>query len=103
MNKSVGIDKVLKVLSFNLIVNINTLNPNKYFDRVNRFSTSLNKDIVMRIEWWDNISYLIVESNEMKIPFDNLEISGTWPNGYKNNIQFSYNGSVCCIIPLEKY
>ena len=55
-----------------------------------------------KIEWWINICYLTTECGTY-IPFDSIEISGTWPNHFKNNLQLQYHGNKCAIIPLEKY
>ena len=54
------------------------------------------------IEWWSNISYLLLP-NDMVIPFSSVEVSGTWPNEYKNNLQFYHNGEICAILPIEHY
>ncbi|GAA0348210.1 hypothetical protein GCM10008931_44370 [Oceanobacillus oncorhynchi subsp. oncorhynchi] len=58
-----------------------------------------------------NKSYIIVWYwNESKLYFQNglfcfdkVEVSGTWPNDYKNNLQFYLNGRVVGVIPLEEY
>ena len=34
---------------------------------------------------------------------DNFEFSGTWPNYFKNNLQFYYGKDVVCILPVEEY
>jgi hypothetical protein len=73
--------------------------PNSYFSRDIRISCINNVEI--SIEWWVNQSY--VDILGCKIPFKHIEISGTWPNRYKTNMQF-YNGteSPCLIIPIER-
>ena len=55
-----------------------------------------------KVEWWVNICYLTTECG-VYIPFHSVEISGTWPNHAKNNLQFQYNKDKCAIIPIEKY
>lgn len=55
-----------------------------------------------KITWYCNISYLS-DREGLTIPFDQLSITGTWPNQYKNNLQLYYKGNVCCILPLEEY
>lgn len=55
-----------------------------------------------RIEWWKNVSYLNT-ANDLQIPFEYVEVSGTWPNGYKTNLQFYRDGEVVAILPLEEY
>lgn len=58
--------------------------------------------IVYRIEWWKNISYLQTQE-DLQIPFEYVEVSGTWPNGYKTNLQFYTKGEAVAILPIEKY
>ena len=69
------------------------------FDRTIKFSVR-GKDY--EIEWYKNISYLYI--GEVKIPFYNVSVSGTWPNRFKNNLQFVYaGGETICIMPIEEY
>jgi hypothetical protein len=56
---------------------------------------------VYAIEWWANMSYLSVD--ELIIPFESVELSGSWPNHFKVNLQFEYNGQCCAILPVEEY
>jgi hypothetical protein len=53
------------------------------------------------IECWANMGYLLC--GELKIPFHTFEFNGTWPNNFKNNLQFHYFGKVCAILPVEEY
>ena len=55
-----------------------------------------------KVTWWVNICYLTTECGTY-IPFHSLEISGTWPNHFKSNLQLEYNKQKCAIIPIEKY
>lgn len=55
-----------------------------------------------KITWWVNICYLTTECG-LYMPFHSIEISGTWPNHYKNNLQFTYHKDKCAIIPIEEY
>jgi len=55
-----------------------------------------------RIEWWINVSYLKTQCN-CTIPFNDLEISGSWPNASKKNMYFKYYGEACCILPVEAW
>ena len=69
------------------------------FSRTIAFDIRNNK---YKIVWFCNYSTLII-NNEIEVIFDKIEISGTWPNGYKNNLQLEYKNNVICIIPLEEY
>ena len=71
------------------------------FNRKIPFSLDLTK-ARYHILWYANIAYLYAEG-DMQIPFDDLKITGSWPNGYKTSLQFYYNGQVCCILPIEEY
>jgi hypothetical protein len=55
-----------------------------------------------KISWWSNVAYLYV-GDSFQLPFDDLEVSGTWPNNFKTNLQFEYNKNKCAIIGLEGY
>ena len=59
------------------------------------------RNAVYVIEWWVNVSYL--KCGEMIIPFTMIDWSGTWPHHFKNNLQFTYLGNICAIIPVEEY
>ena len=59
------------------------------------------RGMAYKIEWWSNVGYLFKE--RLQIPFDHVELSGTWPNSFKENLQFHYNGRVCAILPVEPY
>ena len=61
--------------------------------------TTITGDI--DFEWWSNIAYANVSG--VKIVFDEITVSGTWPNSYKTNINLKRNGSVCAVIPTEVY
>ena len=69
------------------------------FDRDIKF---IVRKIEYRIQWWINLCYLFI--GEVQIPFHYIEISGTWPNLFKTNIQFSgLDGNKVAIIPAEEY
>ena len=53
------------------------------------------------IECWANMGYLLV--GELSIPFHSFKFTNTWPNKYKNNLQFRYFKNVCAILPVEEY
>lgn len=55
-----------------------------------------------KITWWVNICYLTTECG-LYMPFNSVEISGTWPNHFKNNLQFTYHKDKCAIVPIEEY
>ena len=70
-------------------------------NRTFKFTVKLtDKEYIL--DWWCNICYLTTECG-VYIPFDFIEIEGTWPNKYKNNIQLEYCGNQCAIIPVEEY
>jgi hypothetical protein len=55
-----------------------------------------------KIIWYTNGAYIY--HNEIIIPFQAVEVSGTWPNKAKANLQFDNSyGEKCCIIPIEYY
>jgi len=76
------------------------------FDREHEFSV---RGVRYKIEWWTNICYLYID--EVIIPFGFMELSGTWPNRFKTNIQFMDRAprgvfdlpEKVCIIPLEEW
>lgn len=78
-------------------------------DGFNRAFEFTVRGVKYKIIWWCNTSYLHI--GEAFLPFGWLEISGTWPNGFKNNIQFAdrvKEGQFDCpntvaVIPLEEY
>ncbi|MGL6201133.1 MAG: hypothetical protein ACRC3H_19610 [Lachnospiraceae bacterium] len=53
------------------------------------------------VEWWPNMCLL--KCGELTVLFDEFRYSGTWPNRFKTNIHFYYNGKICAIIPIEPY
>lgn len=58
------------------------------------------------IRWFINTCYLKIA--EAEICFDQLAVSGTWPNNFKTNLQFYRDRygdepSVVAIIPIEEY
>lgn len=76
---------------------------NLAFDEVRKFEFKVSlTTCYYKIEWWCNICYLTTACGAY-IPFHNVEISGTWPNHHKTNLQFEYNGNKCVIVPVEKY
>ena len=71
------------------------------FDRDIRF-TVIRNEKSYKISWWSNIAYLYI-GDSFQLPFDGLEVSGTWPNNFKTNLQLEYCGNKCAIIGLEEY
>ncbi len=68
--------------------------------KLDRYREFTVRGVEYRIQWWVNICYLYI--GEVKIPFYKVEVSGTWPNNFKLNLQFSYMRAVCVILPLEE-
>ena len=86
----------------NIIVNqVAKENNDGDFNRIRFFTIKKSPVLLYKIEWWKNICYL--SACNLKIPFDSVKQSGTWPNRYKLNLQFSYNNKTCCILPIESY
>ena len=55
------------------------------------------------IEWWTNQSYLYI-CGVGPILFKRVELSSTWPNHAKNNLQFYQDSKTpCCIIEVDWY
>lgn len=100
MVSSLTKEKLEKVLESNdCIKAIGWVKKDKYgFSRTYQFEV---RGVVYEIEWWKNISYL--HCGEMIVLFDEMNISGTWPHHFKNDIRFYYKGDVCCILPIEEY
>lgn len=69
-----------------------------HFERRRGFSVG---DDYYMIEWYCNVSYLTC--GKLLMVFDTVRQSNTWPNHSKMNLQFSYDGKTCGIIPIEAY
>lgn len=54
------------------------------------------------ILWFKNMMTLNCPSG-IKVMFDEIEHSGTWPNEFKRNLQFKVKGNVVAVLGLEKY
>jgi hypothetical protein len=75
------------------------IDPDGYgFSRIVRFEIH---DVEYEITLFANECYLWCGG--LQIPFYCCEVSSTWPNGFKRNLQFYYDGEVCAVIPLEEY
>lgn len=69
---------------------------------LNRERSFVIENSVYTIEWWRNVCYL--HTNGLKMVFDNVVQSGTWPNSYKTNLQFQdVCGGTMAIIGIEKH
>ena len=55
-----------------------------------------------KIEWYWNQSYLYFENDAMLL-FQRVEVSSTWPNHYKANLEFTQRTRTAAIIPLVPY
>ena len=93
------IEELDKVLTHHAIYLDPVVEKDGEFNRHRVFS-ALGEEYL--IQWWVNIAYLFI--GNVQIVFDSVRVQGTWPNGFKNNLQF-YNaaGNVVCIIPIEEY
>lgn len=95
--KQEEVEKILK--SSEYIVFNGWINPDRYgFSRTASFTV---RGVNYEIEWYWNCSYL--KCGEMNILFDWFNICGTWPNLFKNNLQFYGEGKTRAIIPIEEY
>lgn len=95
------IEDLDKVLSSNKnIENVQVvkLDHETIFERVRLFTIRGQN---YKIEWWTNGCYLWC--GELSVYFSEVEISGTWPNRFKNNLQFYYDGETVAVIPIEEY
>ena len=54
------------------------------------------------INWYTNLMTLKCIGG-LSVMFDKVEHSSTWPNEYKRNLQFYYNGNCVAVIGLELY
>lgn len=91
------LDKVLSHHSIEL--KEHSINPAE-FDRTRHFK-ALGVDY--KIKWHVNQCSLFTEN--LQVPFNCVEISGTWPNAAMTNLQFYTDGnrSPCAIIAIENY
>ncbi|WP_393965778.1 hypothetical protein [Exiguobacterium sp. S22-S28] len=80
------------------------INENKYgFSRECEFHV---RGMRYAIRWFTNICYLII--GEAEVLFEELKVTGTWPNSFKTNLNFyqdRYDGEpgIVAIIPIEEY
>ena len=68
------------------------------FSRVYTFTV---RGVKYTVECWSNLCYL--NCGELAVVFDHFEFSGTWPNSFKKNLQFYFNGKTVAILPVEEY
>ena len=55
----------------------------------------------LTIEWWKNILY--IKYGKSIIPCDKIEVSSTWPNSSKLNIQASFEKNTIFILPILEW
>ena len=68
------------------------------YNRVIKF-TAFN--VEYKIVWWTNVSYLYI--GNVQIVFNNIDVSGSWPNKFKLNINFTTPAGTVCILPIKEY
>lgn len=94
-------DEILRALSHSKnIKNIERFaRGDELFQRKVKFQIE-DQDYV--IEWFPNGSYIYI--GNAQVAFEKLRFYGTWPNRYKNNLQF-YNeyDRIVCVIGVDKY
>lgn len=96
-----SMDDILRVLAISENVkNVTMIDVDEYgFSRRVRFEI---EGQIYVIERWANTCYL--EVGNAKINFDKVRFEGTWPNCYKNNLQFyDDRNEVFCVIGVDKY
>ena len=54
------------------------------------------------IEWFSNLMTLTTPCG-LEVKFTSVEYSGTWPNGFKMNLQFIYGKECVAILGVERY
>ncbi len=99
---NIKFDSLIDLLKSNKnIVDVeNQQEGNGNFNRNIRFKVKGNQYM---IEWWKNTCYLHIDTRAF-IVFSDVEISGTWPNRAKLNLQFiDLAGEKICILPIEDY
>lgn len=80
--------------------NVAWINVGEYgFSRTLQFTVRGREYIVY---WSWNESTLEI-NGEVEVRFNSVKKSGTWPNEFKTNLQFSLNGVITAIIPVEAY
>lgn len=75
-----------------------------HFDN-NGYSRTISfevNDSVFEIDWSWNESKLYFDHGSF-LRFNKCQVEGTWPNGYKTNLQFYLNKEVVAVIPIESY
>ena len=98
--KEFTIEDLDRSLSYPTIMVIPSKNKGpEHFERMRKFIV-FGKEYT--IEWWKNISYLFIDG--VQIPFYGMQISNTWPNRSKMNLQFyDDRDEVCCVLKIEDY
>ena len=94
--KIITIEEIDKLLTYPTITTYLHIDKEGEFNRCRTFKVQA---IEYTIVWWKNISYLHI--GNAIIPFTNAKITNTWPHNTKNDIQFLYQGSVVCILPID--
>ncbi|MFD1450868.1 hypothetical protein [Oceanobacillus sojae] len=82
------------------VINAEWINENEHgFTRTLSFTVNNKKYI---IDWMWNESSLHFDGDSLFM-FDKVEVSSSYPNGYRTNLQFYLHGRIIAVIPLEKY
>lgn len=82
------------------VADVEWINKDKYgFSRDLQFNVRGN---TYKIKWYWNYSHLYFNDESFLI-FDCVEVSSTWPNNFKHNLQFYYKDNIVAVIPIEEY
>lgn len=75
------------------------INQDKYgFSREYQFTV---RGVTYVIEWYCNYSELRI--GEVTVLFNGIRYDGCWPDDYKNDLVFTWNGNIVAILPVEEW
>ena len=97
---------IFSIENLDMVLNYPTITLNKtvapegsFFNRTREFEVN---DILYRIEWWCNGSYLYC--GNITVPFNSVCLKNTWPHNSKMNLQFyDADNQVCCVIKIDDW
>ena len=97
-------DKLVKVIK---LAGSKLLNEHEFceLNHANHFNRELSfvlLDSEYNIEWYSNLMTLTTPCG-LEVKFTSVEYSGTWPNGFKMNLQFRYGKECVAILGVERY
>jgi len=96
----ITLKQIDKLLEYHTIDAFPVLEVGGEFNRKRRFNIEGNE---WRIVWYKNICYLENNNQSLIIPFEQVKLTNTWPTRSKMNLQFYYQGEVCCVLKIEDF